>query len=115
MLLAQRLVLDRQISFLSEIQETVKKSSSEVSAVEFPPMLLRRAHAADISSATSMMTAEDFYQAYGLPGMKGRLVSNEEMAFMDILDTDGMISTPARMTNFFVLMTRITKVCGMSD
>ena len=84
-LLIQRQILIKQMESLSEFNTKIDISQELLPTV---PDLLKRRNMTD----------------------RSRLVDNEEIALMDILDADGMISNETRLSTFMVFMTRITKV-----
>jgi len=43
-------------------------------------------------------------------GQSKRYVDNEELTILGMLDSDGFLSLSSRVSEFIVLMTRITKV-----
>ena len=89
-MIMQRHVFAKQVEILNNMINT-SRTPYKIPA-EIPELLIRR------------RLPEEFIH-------QNRLVDNEELAIMDLLDSKGQISSLASLEVFMVLLTRITKVC----
>lgn len=89
--LLQRSVFHDQAKALEGIIGKQTESTREKTNLEIPNIISRRRHFEELQQHQ-------------------RLLDNEEITLLGILDSDGVISSPPRLVDFMVFMTRVSKV-----
>lgn len=91
-LLLQKSAFQSQVTNLEKLIQQQAKTSTEIKGNQHLPNILTR-----------RTLAEDLQDLH-------RNADNEELIIMAMLDSNGIISLLSRVTEFIVLMTRLTKV-----